>query len=72
MDLNYSSRVRDVISYSKEEAVRLGNLFIAPEHIMLGLLSQAGGRAARLLERMGVDFNSFVRQLKKKLKEQNR
>ena len=68
MDLNYSSRVRDVISYSKEEAVRLGNLFIAPEHIMLGLLSQAGGRAARLLERMGVDFNQLRQAIEEKIK----
>jgi ATP-dependent Clp protease ATP-binding subunit ClpC len=68
MDLNYSSKVRDVISLSKEEAIRLGNLFIAPEHLMLGLLSQADGKAVRLLERLKVDFDQLREGIEDKIK----
>ena len=38
MNLNFSQRIRDVLTYSKEEAERLGNRFISPEHMMLGLM----------------------------------
>jgi ATP-dependent Clp protease ATP-binding subunit ClpC len=68
MDLNYSSRVRDVLTYSKEEAVRLGNLFIAPEHLMLGLLRQTEGKAYRLLERLKVDFDQLQETLEDHIK----
>ena len=36
MDDNFSSRVKDVITYSKEEALRLGHDFIGNEHLLLG------------------------------------
>ena len=38
MDDNFSSRVKDVITYSKEEALRLGHDFIGTEHLLLGML----------------------------------
>ena len=38
MDDNFSPRVKDVITYSKEEALRLGHDFIGTEHLMLGIL----------------------------------
>ena len=38
MDDNFSSRVKDVISYSKEEALRLGHKQIGTEHLLLGML----------------------------------
>ena len=38
MDDNFSSRVKDVITYSKEEALRLGHDFIGTEHLLLGIL----------------------------------
>ena len=38
MDDNFSSRVKDVITYSKEEAIRLGHDFIGTEHLLLGIL----------------------------------
>ena len=40
MDDNFSPRVKDVIAYSKEEALRLGHDFIGTEHLMLGLLTR--------------------------------
>ena len=40
MDDNFSSRVKDVITYSKEEALRLGHDFIGTEHLLLGMLAR--------------------------------
>ena len=68
MDLNYSSRVRDVLTFSKEEAQRLGNQFVAPEHLMLGLLRQPEGKALRLLERLKVDFEQLRETIEDRIK----
>ncbi len=68
MDLNFSSRVRDVLTFSREEALRLGNQFIAPEHLMLGLLRQPEGKALRLLERLKVDPFQVRESIEEKLK----
>src|SRR5690554_7664698 len=68
MELNYSSRVRDVLLHSKEEALRLGNLFIAPEHLMLGLLLQREGKAIRILEKLKVDFEQLRETIEDKIK----
>jgi len=45
MDDNFSPRVKDVIAFSKEEALRLGHEFIGTEHLMLGLLRDGNGKA---------------------------
>ena len=45
MDDNFSPRVKDVIAFSKEEALRLGHDFIGTEHLMLGLLRDGNGKA---------------------------
>ncbi|TAJ11346.1 ATP-dependent Clp protease ATP-binding subunit [Marinilabiliaceae bacterium JC017] len=68
MDLNFSPRIRDVISYSKEEAERLGNHFISPEHIMLGILRDGEGTAIEILEQLNVDFFKIKTAIEKELK----
>ena len=45
MDANFSQRIKDVLSYSKEEAVRLGNNQIGTEHLFLGILRDGEGLA---------------------------
>ncbi len=57
MDDNFSPRVKEVISYSKEEALRLGHDFIGTEHLMLGLLREGNGKAMTILNNMAVDFD---------------
>ena len=47
MDDNFTPRVKDVIGYSKEEALRLGHDFIGTEHLILGLLRDGNGKANR-------------------------
>lgn len=59
MDENFSPRVKDVISYSKEEALRLGHDYIGTEHLMLGLIREGEGTAVQILEDLGVDIRSM-------------
>ena len=68
MDLNFSQRIRDVLGYSKEEAERLGNMFIAPEHIMLGLLREGEGTAIDILTSLNLDLSKIRQKLETKLK----
>ena len=57
MDDNFSSRVKDVITYSKEEALRLGHDFIGTEHLLLGILRDGGGKAINILNSLEVDLD---------------
>ena len=67
MDLNFSPRIRDVISFSKEEAERLGNHYISPEHLMLGILREGEGTAIKLLHQLEMDFEKVKEALDKHL-----
>ena len=63
MDDNFSPRVKDVIAYSKEEALRLGHDFIGTEHLMLGLLRDGDGKAIDILSALDVDLNHLRRKV---------
>ncbi|WP_296384169.1 ATP-dependent Clp protease ATP-binding subunit [Winogradskyella sp.] len=63
MDDNFSPRVKDVIAYSKEEALRLGHDFIGTEHLMLGLLRDGNGKAIDILSALEVDLNHLRRKV---------
>lgn len=63
MDDNFSPRVKDVIAYSKEEALRLGHNFIGTEHLMLGLLRDGNGKAINILNALDVDLNDLRRRV---------
>ncbi|MBS2212158.1 ATP-dependent Clp protease ATP-binding subunit [Carboxylicivirga mesophila] len=69
MDLNFSPRIKDVISYSKEEAERLGNHFISPEHLMLGILRDGEGVAMEIMQRLNADIPRIKQALDEHLKE---
>ena len=56
MDENFSPRVKDVIGYAKEEALRLGHDSIGTEHLVLGLVREGAGSAIELLQALGVDL----------------
>jgi len=56
MDANFSQRIKDVLSYSKEEAVRLGNNQIGTEHLFLGILRDGEGLAIDVLLTLGTDL----------------
>ncbi len=63
MDDNFSPRVKDVIAYSKEEALRLGHDFIGTEHLMLGLLRDGSGKAISILDALDVDLDHLRRKV---------
>ena len=63
MDDNFSPRVKDVIAYSKEEALRLGHDFIGTEHLMLGLLRDGSGKAVTILNALEIDLNHLRRKV---------
>ncbi len=63
MDDNFSQRVKDVITYSKEEALRLGHDFIGTEHLVLGILRNDEGKAIDILNYIGVELNELRRKI---------
>ncbi len=67
MDDNFSPRVKDVIAYSKEEALRLGHDFIGTEHLMLGLLRDGDGKASNILNTL----TTALQQLRLKVENIN-
>ncbi len=63
MDDNFSPKVKDVIAFSKEEALRLGHDFIGTEHLMLGLLRDGDGKAINILNAMDIDLSHLRRKV---------
>jgi len=63
MDDNFSSRVKDVISYSKEEALRLGHKQIGTEHLLLGILRDGGGKAISILNSIEINFDELRKKV---------
>ena len=63
MDDNFSPRVKDVIAFSKEEALRLGHSFIGTEHLMLGILRDGGGKAIAILNAIEVNLEELRRKV---------
>jgi len=68
MNLNFSQRINEVISFSKEEAERLGNPYISPEHLLLGILREGEGTAIEILEQLNVDLNALKSNIESKLR----
>ncbi|PCJ27044.1 MAG: Clp protease ClpC [Flavobacteriales bacterium] len=63
MDANFSAKVKDVLTYSKEEALRLGHDYIGVEHLLLGIIREGNGLAVKILSNLGVD----LKELRKKV-----
>ncbi|MEE9349047.1 MAG: ATP-dependent Clp protease ATP-binding subunit [Flavobacteriaceae bacterium] len=63
MDENFSPRVKDVIAFSREEALRLGHDFIGTEHLMLGILRKGEGKAMEILNALDIDTNHLRRKI---------
>ena len=68
MESNFSDRVKDVISYSREEALRLGHDYIGPEHLLLGLIREGEGKAIKILVQLGVDLNKLRKSIENAIK----
>ncbi len=68
MEAKFSPRVKDVISYSREEALRLGHDYIGTEHLLLGLIREGDGMAIKILKGLGVDTPRLRRSIEDAVK----
>ncbi|WNJ16369.1 ATP-dependent Clp protease ATP-binding subunit [Pontibacter sp. G13] len=68
MESNFSDRVKDVISYSREEAIRLGHDYIGPEHLLLGLVREGEGLAIKILVNLSVDLTQLKKSIENAVK----
>ncbi|MDT8401679.1 MAG: ATP-dependent Clp protease ATP-binding subunit [Bacteroidales bacterium] len=71
MDSRFSQKVKDVLTFSKEEAIRLGNSHISPEHILLGILREGEGLAVDILVNQGVDLGMLKGSLERSIRVDN-
>jgi ATP-dependent Clp protease ATP-binding subunit ClpC len=63
MDARFSPRVKDVISFSREEALRLGQDYIGTEHLMLGMIREGEGMGVKILTSLGVHLDELRRDI---------
>jgi ATP-dependent Clp protease ATP-binding subunit ClpC len=63
MEAKFSPRVKDVITYSREEALRLGHDFIGIEHLMLGMIRDGEGVGIRLLKKLTIDTQELRKNI---------
>lgn len=68
MNNPFSQRISDVIQFSKEEANRLRNNYIGPEHLLLGLIREGGGKAVQILKDLYVDLEMVKKTLENDLR----
>ena len=72
MNTNFSKKLTDILTYSKEEALRLNNDYIGPEHLMLGLIRDGESQAVDVLRnKFNLDLNKFKQILEDKVRNVN-
>lgn len=71
MNKEFSQRVKDVLAYSKEEAERLGNGYIGPEHLLLGIIRDGEGPAIDALCALNVDLGHIKNYIESRIREDN-
>ncbi|TFV93113.1 ATP-dependent Clp protease ATP-binding subunit [Algoriphagus kandeliae] len=59
MEAKFSNRVKEVISLSREEALRLGHDYIGTEHLLLGMIREGEGVAVSILKKLGVPLDEL-------------
>ena len=69
MNNKFSKRVKDIMAYSREEAGRLQNNYIGPEHLMLGILRDGDGLAIQILQDFDVNLKSLKEQIDSQIRE---
>jgi ATP-dependent Clp protease ATP-binding subunit ClpC len=71
MDNNFSTQVKEIISYSREEALRLGNDFIGAEHLMLGLIRDQENTAIKVLRQLNVNLTDLRKEIELAVKDKS-
>ncbi|MGB3008123.1 MAG: ATP-dependent Clp protease ATP-binding subunit [Chitinophagaceae bacterium] len=69
MDNNFSAQVKEIISFSREEALRLGNDFIGTEHLLLGLIREGDNTAIRILKSFNIDLYELRKEIELAVKD---
>ena len=69
MDNNFSTQVKEIISFSREEALRLGNDFIGTEHLLLGLIREGENMAVKILKNLNVDLYELRKEVELAVKD---
>ncbi len=69
MENNFSTQVKEIISYSREEALRLGNDFIGTEHLVLGLIRDGENTAMKILKSLNVDLYELRKEIELAVKD---
>lgn len=69
MNNKFSQRVSDVIVLSREEATRLRNRSIEPEHLLLGMIRDGSGKAIEILSGLHVDLFTLKKQIERSLED---
>lgn len=68
MEAKFSNRVKEVISLSREEALRLGHDYIGTEHLLLGMIREGEGVAVSILKKMGVPLDELRNAIERAVK----
>src|ERR1700749_3793258 len=69
MDNTFSAQVKEIISYSREEALRLGNDFIGTEHCVLGLIRDGENTAMKILKSLNIDLYELRKEIEMAVKD---
>ena len=69
MDNNFSTQVKEIISFSREEALRLGNDFIGTEHLLLGLIREGENTAIKILKSFNIDLYELRKEIELAVKD---
>ena len=69
MEAKFSPRVKDVISYSREEALRLGHDYIGVEHLLLGIIREGEGIAVKIIKSSDINMKDLRKGIGIKFEE---
>ena len=68
MTVNYSEQLHNVLQYSKQEAERLGNNYLGPEHLLLGILRNGIGKAVEVLNNLHLNMPKIKQQIESQIR----
>lgn len=72
MEAKFSQRVKNVLTYSREEAIRLGNAYIGLEHLLLGIIREGNGKAVQILKYFNIDLDNLRQTIDMSIKNLKR
>ena len=63
MEEQFSEKINQILKYSRDEAVRLGNDYIGTEHILLGIIKDGDNLAIKILQKLGADLEDISQEI---------